>query len=231
MTITEAQSLGEMVAASPASAAVFERLGLDYCCHGHDRLDDACRAAGLDPPVVLKELAEADAGADAVSAGHPADPAALTQYIESVHHAYLQAELPALDALAEKVVGVHGQRHPELSEVRRLLAELRADLEPHLVKEERVLFPAIRNLLEGQREFAFGTVRNPIRMMMLEHDRAGDLLAALRIVTSGYLVPDDGCAIYRSLYERLVALEVDTHQHIHLENNVLFPAAVAIESP
>jgi len=228
MSHTLSRTLGDLVAEVPSRATVLERLGLDYCCHGDRSVADACATAGLDPAAVAAELdqpAPATAPAD-----HPTDPAALVDHIEATHHAYLHAELPELEVLADKVANVHGARHAELADVRRLVAALRADLEPHLLKEERVLFPAIRALMTGAREFPFGTVQNPIRMMRLEHDQAGDLLAELRTVTGGYAVPDDGCASYRSLYERLVALESDTHVHIHLENNVLFPEASAIEA-
>ena len=225
MTVTATRTLGDLVAEAPGRAAVLDRLGLDYCCHGQRTLADACTEAGLAAEVVVAELDTA--GSRPVD--HPTDPAALADHIEATHHAYLHAELPALDALAVKVAGVHGERHPELAEVHRLVVALRADLEPHLLKEEQVLFPAIRALVDGAREFPFGTVQNPIRVMSMEHDSAGELLAALRDVTGGYRVPDDGCASYRSLYERLEALEGDTHRHIHLENNVLFPAAVALE--
>ena len=112
--------------------------------------------------------------------------------------------------------------------MRRLVAAIRADLEPHLMKEERVLFPAIQSLADGQREFPFGTVGNPIRMMLFEHDRAGELLAELRAATAGYTVPDDACGSYQSLYERLAVLEADTHEHIHKENNVLFPEVLRL---
>lgn len=221
------RSLGDLVAEAPGRAAVLDRLGLDYCCHGEHSLADACATAGLDAAAVAADLERPDLVR--TPADHPTEPAALADHIEATHHAYLHVELPDLDALADKVAGVHGERHLELAEVRRLVAALRADLEPHLLKEERVLFPAIRSLVNGAREFPFGTVRNPIRMMRLEHDRAGELLAALRNVTAGYAVPDDGCASYRALYARLAALEADTHRHIHLENNVLFPAATAVE--
>jgi regulator of cell morphogenesis and NO signaling len=156
------------------------------------------------------------------------DAPALATHVVDTHHRYLHEELPLVDALAAKVLSVHGDRHPELAEVRRLVAAIRADLEPHLMKEERVLFPAIAALASGEREFAFGSVANPIRMMGIEHDRAGELLAELRATTDGYAVPADGCASYRSLYERLEALELDTHLHIHKENHVLFPAALRI---
>jgi len=228
MPDTITRTLGELVAEAPARAAVLERLGLDYCCHGERRLVDACGAAGLDAGSVAAQLEQPDATAADVD--YPTEPAALAAFIEATHHRYLHDELPALEALAQKVRDVHRERHPELDEVHRLVVEVRADLEPHLLKEERILFPAIRALAGGVREFPFGTVQNPIRMMGIEHDRAGDLLASLRAATGGFAVPDDACASYRSLYERLEALEVDTHRHIHLENNVLFPAAIAVEA-
>jgi regulator of cell morphogenesis and NO signaling len=221
------RTLGDLVVEVPGRAAVLDRLGLDYCCHGDRKLGDACAAAGLDVTAVAADLDAPDVAA--APADHPTEPAALADHIEATHHAYLHAELPEVVALADKVAGVHGARHPELADVQRLVGEIRADLEPHLVKEERVLFPAIRGLVGGVREFPFGTVRNPIRMMRSEHDRAGELLAELAAVTGGFAVPDDGCASYRALYERLDALQADTHRHVHLENNVLFPAAVALE--
>jgi regulator of cell morphogenesis and NO signaling len=227
MSVLTARRLGELVAEAPGRAAVLDRFGLDYCCHGERTLADACSAAGLDAAAVAAEL-DATPLDDAVD--HPREPVALADHIEATHHRYLHDELPALSALAAKVHAVHGERHPELAEVRARFDELRADLDPHLLKEERVLFPAIRALVAGRRDFPFGTVNNPIRMMGIEHDRAGELLAALREITDGYRTPADGCASYRALYERLAALEADTHRHIHLENNVLFPAAAAIEA-
>jgi regulator of cell morphogenesis and NO signaling len=121
---------------------------------------------------------------------------------------------------------VHGGRHPELLEVRRLVAAIGADLAPHLLKEERILFPAIAALHEGRREFPFGPITGPIRTMLAEHDRTGELLEELRRATGGYSAPADACASYRSLYDRLAALEADTHLHVHKENNVLFPAVL-----
>ena len=228
MSVFTTRTLGDLVAEAPRRAAVFERVGLDYCCHGQRSLADACADAGLDVAAIAADLDITEATTERVD--HPTEPAALADHIEATHHRYLHAELPELQALAVKVAGVHGERHPELATVKELVAELRADLEPHLLREERVLFPAIRALADGDAdEFPFGSIGNPIRMMSFEHDQAGELLAALRTATGDYRVPDDGCASYRSLYERLAAVEADTHRHIHLENNVLFPAAVAAE--
>jgi regulator of cell morphogenesis and NO signaling len=224
MTDIAQRTLGDLVTAMPSAARVFERAGLDYCCRGRRTLTDACAAAGLDAAAVEAELAAAEPTTASDWASLPL--AALADHIVATHHAYLHEELPLLDALAEKVDRAHGARHPELARVRALVAELRGDLEPHLAKEERVLFPALHAMVEQRRaEFAFGTVANPIRMMTLEHDRAGAILAALGDTTGGYAIPADACASYRSLYERLDALERDTHIHIHKENNVLFPAA------
>lgn len=219
-------SLGDLVAANPAAGRVLDGFGLDYCCHGDRTLDDACATAGIDAAVVEAELAQLEAAAD--TDWLDLDPAALAAHIVDTHHRYLHEELPLLDALAAKVLDVHGLRHPELREVRRLVAELRADLEPHLMKEERVLFPAIALLAEGHDEFPFGSIRNPIQMMTADHDRDGELLRRLRAATNDYTTPDDGCASYRSLYERLDALEADTHQHILKENHTLFPAVLSL---
>jgi regulator of cell morphogenesis and NO signaling len=219
------RSLGELVAERPARARVLELAGLDYCCHGRRSLRDAAAAAGLDPVEVALHLADvtdvADAEVDAL------DPVPLTEHIVSTHHAYLHEELPLLDALAGKVRDAHGARHPELVEVARLVSELRSDLEPHLAREEQVLFPAIRKLADGgEHSFPFGAISSPIRVMLAEHDRAGELLSQLRTAAVGYVVPADGCGSYQALYGRLADLEADTHRHIHLENNVLFPAVL-----
>lgn len=223
-TIDLAITLGDLVAADPSAARVLDRFGLDFCCHGERTLAAACDEAGLDATEVAAQLDGAP-----TSATEPGwarlDPPALADHIVATHHVYLHEELPLLDALAQKVEGVHGVRHAELADVRRLVAELHADLEPHMAKEERVLFPAIHALAEGRHDFPFGTVANPIRVMRTEHDQAGELLAELRRVTKGYAVPADGCASYQSLYARLEAVEHDTHVHIHKENHVLFPAA------
>ena len=140
-----------------------------------------------------------------------------------------------LDALMTKVVSVHGKNHPELTEASALVKRLGEDLNPHMLKEERVLFPYVVQLnraatVKASAPFApFGTVINPVRMMMMEHDAVGELLRELRGVTSDYAIPADVCISYKTLYEALEALEHDLHQHIHLENNILFPKAVELE--
>lgn len=230
-TIDVNTTLAGLVRAHPGVVHELERRGLDYCCHGDRTIADACQSADFDPATLIADL-EAATRTSAVDAWADLDPAALVDHIETVHHRYLWDELPRLDQLAGKVLAVHGTSHPELATVAESVDAVRADLEPHLRKEEQVLFPMIRTLGTATRppEFHCGRIANPISMMMLEHEHTGELLAQLRATTDGYRTPDDGCASYRALYDGLAHLEADTHLHIHKENNVLFPAVVELEA-
>jgi regulator of cell morphogenesis and NO signaling len=227
--ITLETTLADVVTSLPAAARVLESHGLDYCCHGNRALGDACRTDDVDASAVLDELSGlADGPAEDWTTLGPAE---LAEHVESFHHAYLHAELPRLSELAAKVAGVHGERHPELRQVQAIYEELRTGMDPHLMKEELILFPMIKGLAAGGDAGPpshCGSVANPIAQMMTEHDRDGELLAELRRLTSGYRTPADGCASYHALYEGLAQLEADTHLHIHKENNVLFPAAIAL---
>jgi len=222
-------TLAALVTANPATARILERHQLDYCCGGSRSLEQACAERQLDPATVLAELegVQPAAAPDWTTMG----PAALVDHIESTHHRFLHEELPRLAALTDKVVDVHGTRHPELHDVQISFRALRDDLEPHLLKEEQVLFPMIRELAGATTAPTFhcGTLANPIRMMLLEHDGAGELLAELREITTGYEPPADACASYGALYRGLAEVEADTHLHVHKENNVLFPAVLALE--
>jgi regulator of cell morphogenesis and NO signaling len=230
-TIDPTTTLGELVTAHPQFAREFELLDLDYCCGGQRTLEDACASRGLDARTTADQLARSvvDEPLPDWSAMGLTD---LVDHLESTHHRYLWDELPRLSALVAKIVSVHGDRHPELTQVEACFEEIRHDLEPHLVKEERVLFPMIRELDAATESVSFhcGTLRNPISVMLGEHDAVGDLLARLRQLTNGYEPPADGCASYLACYAGLAELEVDTHLHIHKENNLLFPAVVRIES-
>lgn len=229
MTNIEIQTtLADLVTERPTLAATFDRLGLDYCCGGQRSLAEAVREAGFDVDATLAELESVH---DAPASQEWEGMAGLVDHLESTHHAYLNEALPRLDALAQKVCTVHSVRHAELARVAELVAEIRDDLEPHLVKEERVLFPMIRELADAAvaPSFHCGSLQNPISVMLREHDAVGEILAQLRAATDGYRVPDDGCASYTALYEGLAELESDTHLHVHKENNLLFPAVVAAE--
>jgi regulator of cell morphogenesis and NO signaling len=229
-TIDIQTTLGALVNSHPELARQFERLGLDYCCGGGQSLADACADHGLDPAATAKALAD-------VTTGEPAGAWAtmgmteLVDHLEITHHRYLWEELPRLSALIVKIVAAHGERHPELHDVAVRYEELRADMEPHLLKEERVLFPMIRELAASESAPAFhcGTLQNPISVMLREHDTVGALLAELRRLTNDYMPPADGCASYAACCVALANLEADTHLHIHKENNVLFPMVLRAE--
>ena len=225
-------TLAQLIAGHPALAGEFERLGLDFCCHGDRTLAEACAAAGV-PLVKALDAAMTDGkgAGDGFAVNWPQLRLVdLVDHIENVHHRYLHRELPSLIALSSKVLAAHGERHPELERVDELVSILREEIVPHLAREERVLFPAIRELAAGHTGFAFGSVSNPIAVMMIEHESVGDILNEVREVTSAYVVPADGCQSYRRLYERLSAVESDTHVHVLKENSFLFPRAVELEA-
>ena len=229
--IAPTRALAELVTADPSLARELERRGLDYCCGGRRTLAQACGAQQLDADTVVEELIAAT-GPRPADEWTTMDASRLVDHIESTHHRYLWDELPRLSLLVVKVRDVHGERHPELHDVAECFTDLRADLEPHLLKEERVLFPMIRELAVATSPPAFhcGSIRNPISVMLREHDQAGELLARLRRFTRGYEPPVGACASFSSLYEGLRELEADTHLHIHKENNVLFPLVTAMEA-
>lgn len=230
-TITPGDTLADIVTAHPDLARDLERFGLDYCCGGRQQLDQACAAKGLDPADVLADLNARGASAP-VPDWASMDASDLCRHLVDTHHRYLWDELPRLDALVAKVVSVHGGRHPELLRVKDVFDAIRVDLEPHLLKEERVLFPMVHELAAATAAPAFhcGTLRNPIGVMLREHDRVGELLAMLRRATDDYTVPADGCASYTAMMAGLSQLESDTHLHVHKENNLLFPMVVRMEA-
>lgn len=219
------ETIGRLVAAVPSRARVFERLGIDYCCGGHRHLDEVARERGIDLDALVRDVEAADGEPREGADWRVASDEALIAHILDVHHRYLQAELPALGALVHKVERVHGERHPELAEVRRIYDALAGDLIPHMQKEEQVLFPMMQRLRAGEIHAAghCGGIANPLRVMHREHGDAGLALARLRALTRGYAVPEDACTSYRAMLARLERLEQDTHEHIHEEENVLFP--------
>src|SRR6516164_2017048 len=236
MTINTSETVGKIVAEAPAATREFEKLGIDYCCGGSRTLAEACAHAKISVDEVLARLEKSLATASPRDVNWKALPLAdLIAHINSTHHVFVRSECPRINALAAKVVGVHGKNHPELLAVQEIFAALAEELQVHLMKEEQILFPYILRMEESVTagEMAppamFGTVMNPITMMMREHDGAGEALRSLRSVTNDYAVPGDACTSYRTLYQALQGFDADLHQHIHLENNVMFPRAVAME--
>lgn len=233
-TITPQTTVGEIVATHPLMARVFEALEIDYCCGGKRTLAEVCAPRGLD----AKTLAATLAAAARLSMGSPVavDPAglslsALADHIEATHHAYVKSELPALLEKAERVAEKHGWRDARLPEVARTVAALRDEMFSHMMKEEQILFPIVRELERGTAGASShcGTIANPIRVMEAEHENAGGAIAYLRKLTDGFTPKPDDCNTHRALLAGLAQFEADLHQHVHKENNVLFPRALALE--
>jgi regulator of cell morphogenesis and NO signaling len=237
MLLDATKTVREFAIENPSATRVFEKLKIDYCCGGNQPLSEACGEKGLDLEEVLQLLQQAGkAGAESqLSTSSSLPLASLINLIVEKHHVFTRTELERLTELLEKVCSAHGENHPELLNIRSQFQTLRAELEPHMMKEERILFPYITRLETSIAEnqptpFApFGNVQNPITVMMREHDAAGEILKAIRALSKDFATPADGCLSYHTLYNALEELESDLHQHIHLENNILFPKSLELE--
>lgn len=236
MLLDATKTVREFAIENPSATRVFEKLKIDYCCGGNQPLKDACGEKGLNPEEVLQLLQQAGQEVDAETTNVESLPlATLVNLIVGKHHVFTRTELERLTMLFEKVCSAHGQNHPELLDIRSHFQTLRGELEPHMMKEERILFPYITRLetafAENQpRPFApFGQAQNPIAVMMREHDAAGEILKAIRELSINFAIPEDACISYQTLYRALEELEADLHQHIHLENNILFPKSLELE--
>lgn len=228
-------SVGEIVADDFANATVFDRYKIDFCCNGSVPLTEACRRVGIEVEQVMSELErEVTKGSATVDFKcWPID--LLADYILKFHHRNIRKQGPEIAALLDKVCRAHGDNHPELFEVQALFNDSLLDLESHLEKEEKVLFPYIYELYQAKEQqypappFHCGTIESPIAVMMAEHDAEGERYREISRLTNGYMVPADGCGSYRLLLEKLAAFEEALHHHIHLENNIVFPRAIEME--
>ncbi|MBS1666343.1 MAG: iron-sulfur cluster repair di-iron protein [Bacteroidetes bacterium] len=231
------ETLGQIAAKDLRKAQIFKKYGLDFCCGGKKTVKEACAEKGLDVTKIEQELQQTEK--IAVSARplpyNEWELDFLADYIVNTHHSYVKKNLPDIVAYANKVFRVHGSRHPELQKVNALIEAINGELSTHLVKEEKILFPYIKNLVAARnntqhfQQSPFGTVQNPVNMMEIEHEMVGKYLAEIRTVTNNYEMPEDACASYSLLYRMLPEFEDDLHTHIHLENNILFPKAAALE--
>lgn len=231
------ETLGEIAAKDLRKAEVFKKYGLDFCCGGKKTVKEACAEKGVDVTKVEKELQHAD---KAITEMRPLpyndwSMSFLADYIVNTHHSYVKKILPDLEAYADKVARVHSRQHPELIVIHQLVKDVCEEMGPHLIKEENILFPFIKQLDAGdknapaQPHHAFKTVESPIDMMEHEHEIVGRKMEEIRELSKNYTVPDDGCASYSYLFKSLDEFEKDLHIHVHLENNILFPKALAKE--
>lgn len=233
MTSDRTTPVGQLVAERPARARVFERYGIDYCCAGKKTLADACHQRELDPEEILSAIrAEDERTNTADHTDWTTEPLTnLVDHILEAHHAYLRRELPRLTTMVDKVHRVHGERRPELAEVRTTFHAMRAELQAHMDKEEVILFPLIVTLATPATTATVpkGAIAGPIRRMESEHATVGEAIATIRRLTDDHMPPMDACNTYRALLGGLAELEQDLHQHIHKENNVLFPRAAELD--
>lgn len=236
MNLTKSNIIGEVVAQDYRAAGVFKNHAIDFCCNGNRTIAEACAEKELDSDQIVEELHQTMENGSAETTDFNSWPLdLLADYVEKKHHRYTEAKITEIKPYLEKIVRVHGDRHPELSEINEIFNQSAGDLAMHMKKEELVLFPHIRKMLNAQSthtEIApahFGTVRNPIEMMMREHEDEGENFRRIRALSDGYTAPADACNTYRVTFSLLKEFEEDLHKHIHLENNILFPKSIELE--
>jgi regulator of cell morphogenesis and NO signaling len=235
MNITKEKTLGEVVKDNFKTAEIFESYGLDYCCNGKRSLSVACEEKKLDADEIIEKLKAANINKNGNGTFDKLELDELIDYIVKTHHSYVAKMLPVMDTHAEKVFNAHGKNHPELTEVSEIWRAVSAELANHMMKEERMLFPYIKSLVNAKRNSAgyqfapFGTVENPISMMEKEHANAGDAFFRIKELTDNYSIPVDACATFAVFYNEMKEFENDLHLHIHLENNILHPKAILLE--
>lgn len=235
MNISKETIIGALVAKDYRMASVFKKNNIDFCCNGNRSVDEACRAENIDSETLIRELEAASSAAESAGVDYNTWPLdLLADYIEKKHHRYVESKIQEITPYLEKIVRVHGDRHPELKKVEHLFKESVGELSAHMKKEELVLFPFVRKLTEAQKQgraisAPFGTVENPIRMMMHEHEGEGERFRKIAELTNDYTAPEDACNTYRVTFALLKEFEKDLHLHIHLENNILFPKSIETE--
>lgn len=235
MTISETRTVKDVAIEFPHATRVFEKLGIDYCCGGGKSLRDACSGVGITVEELVQSLEGAAPQTQPAVNWQSKSVSELAHHILDKHHTYTKEALIRIQNLLAKVCSVHGQNHPELMKMKSLFQAISNELGPHMFKEEQILFPYILELDNaGGRGMdggcPFGTVANPIRMMRYEHESAGKVLQEMREISGGYVPPADACISYQTLYQAMNEFELDLHEHIHLENNLLFPRAEELES-
>lgn len=230
------KSLAEIVTDNIRSAIIFEEAGLDFCCKGKRSLKDACAEKNVDVQKIVTELANISGNGNEAQNVNDWSLDFLVDYIMNNHHQYVRRMIPVISLHSDKVASVHSSNHPETIRIADLFHEVREELESHMMKEERILFPQIKQMVLTKNENSeffpppFGTIQNPIRMMEHEHTSAGDALYHIRELSKNYSHPEDACNTFKALYSELKEFEEDLHKHIHLENNILFPKSIELEN-
>lgn len=236
MNILEDTIVKEVVKKNFKTAQIFHAHNIDYCCGGNKAIADACKEKGIDQDQLIRQLNNAVSQTDEDSEFiNSISLAELSEHIVKKHHAYVRENIPFLEKNLEKLARVHEKNHPELSEIKNLFHLSAGELTMHMQKEELMLFPHIKRLETAKNTHSavpkatFGSVANPIEMMMADHQNEGDRFNLISQLTNKYTIPEDGCTTYEVTYKQLREFEQDLHRHIHLENNILFPKALELE--
>lgn len=235
MDITNESIIGELVANDYRTASVFKQHNIDFCCNGNRSIAEACEKKKIDSSNLIQQLENATSAGNASSADYNTWPLdLLADYVEKKHHRYVETRALEIKPFLEKIIRVHGDRHPELLEIGELFNASVGELAKHMKKEELILFPYIRRMVQAQQngtsvQAPFGSVQNPIKAMMHEHDGEGERFRKIASLTNDYNPPTDACNSYRVTFSMLKEFEEDLHLHIHLENNILFPKAITME--
>lgn len=236
MEWTKTRSVGSFVADDYRAASVFQKYGIDFCCRGGVSIDEVSTQYNIDTDKLLSELKEVSSSSDSAQTDFRTWPLdLLADYIEKKHHRYIEKAVPVLKEYLDKICDVHGDNHPELFKVREEFLSSASNLAAHMQKEEMILFPSIRKMVAAEDNMetyvrpGFGTVMNPIQMMMQEHDAEGERFRTIVSLTNNYTTPEDACRTYQVTFSLLKEFESDLHKHIHLENNILFPKSVELE--
>lgn len=227
------KTVGELVTEDIRTATIFKKFGIDFCCGGGKPVQEACEEKGANYENLMNEIRSImnESSSEIDFQNMPLGD--LINYIFEKHHKYIYENGPITAQFVNKVAAVHGERHPETVEVAKVYNELLSELNHHMMKEENVLFPYVKSLIVASEEKTDTTrpfVSQPIRVMEMEHDLAGEMLKKMSSLTSGYNPPVDACNTFKAAYANLKAMEDDIHFHIHLENNILFPKAVELET-
>lgn len=237
MNITGETKVKEIAAANPRATRILEQAGVDYCCGGNKSLHDACAHVGVSEEEIMERLRENNADVEPADKNWASAPLGdLTQHIREKHHRYVREAVQRVPALLTRVKTRHGNNHPEIAEIEDLFLKIGRDMTMHMQTEEQILFPYIEALGRAANGEAaleppfFQTVRNPVQAMMEEHDAAAALVNQIHAASSAYTPPANACASYQTLYRDLQEFEADLHEHVHLENNILFPRAIEMEA-
>ncbi len=232
----ERKTLSEIVTNDFRAAAVFEKYGLDFCCHGNKPLYDAVNEKQIPMEIMLTNLADSFQSTDSSAINfNNMELDALVEYIINTHHSFVREKLPFITELGKRVVNAHGANHPEVLEIAQLFAGVKVEFEGHLIKEEMILFPEIKKLAEvkrGEAEYIrppFGSIAHPIRVMEAEHENAGSAFDSIKKLSRDYNPPADACNTFKVYYAELENFENDLHKHVHQENNILFPKSLIFE--